>query len=301
MNRTYTVIGPGAVGTFLAASLYRAGFPVTLADYKSERSQRLSQNGIRLIQDSKEFTLSVPVYSGLETSPHSDTCVVCIKSYSNELFLQKNSEYLTRFSNILIVQNGIAWIDLYSDSFDDCILLGGIAYFGVTLLEEGSIRLAGTGPMRIGPVSPGRSTTHQDIAQDLNKAGIQTESADSIQKEAWKKLLVNLGINPLTVLYNCKNGELLDSGEREHTLETVVSEGVETAGACGFVFDEQDTIEAVKETCRLTAANVSSMLQDVRARKSTELEAITGAVLAKAQQHGIDTPKNREVYTALAM
>lgn len=300
MNRTYTVVGPGAVGTFLAASLYKAGFPVTLADYKPDRSKNLSSNGIELIRGSEELNLSVPVCSGLEGSPQSGTCIVCIKSYSNELFLEQNREYLSRFSTVLIVQNGIAWIDLYADAVKDCAVLGGIAYFGVTLLGEGAVRLAGSGPMHIGPVPAGSTETHKDIVRNLNKAGIRAEAADTIQEEAWKKLLVNLGINPLTVLYNCKNGELLDSGEREQTLEAVVSEGVATAAACGFVFDGKDTVETVKETCRLTAENISSMLQDVKARKNTELEAITGAVLAKAEQQGIDTPKNREVYRAIA-
>ena len=296
---TYTIIGPGAVGCFCAARLHCAGFSPVLVDYKNDRSERLSHKGITLIEDSSEQALPIPVYPDLDSPPQNSICFVCIKSYSTESFLKNNNQHLNKFKSVIFIQNGITWIDLCSGPETDYAPGGGIAYFGVTGVSEGRVKLAGNGSLYIGPLSSENTALYNSIAADFTKAGIQTAAGKDVIIQAWEKFLVNLGINPLTVLYSCKNGELLDKGEREEKLEEVVSEGVKTACAQGFDFDEQEIVHKTKETCRTTALNISSMLQDVQAQRDTELEAITGALLKKAGQFSIDTKTNREVYDQL--
>lgn len=296
-QRHYNIIGPGAVGCYMAFSLHRAGFPVTLVDYRADRAQRLSQQGIQLTGEMQEdVCLNIPIFSSLENLKPGSISFVCIKSYSATSFMSENSTQISRLGRMVFVQNGISWID-WCSSMPHVCAGGSVAYFGVSLENEGAVRLAGNGPLYIGPISPDHEELFSNAARDLNAAGINAEAVSDIRERGWEKLLVNLGINPLTVLYSCRNGELLDGSKREQTLEAVVSEGVHIARAAGLDFDIKTIIEKVKDTCRITARNISSMLQDVQSQKQTELESITGSVLNKAEQYGIDIPENRNVYS----
>ena len=135
----------------------------------------------------------------------------------------------------------------------------------------------------------------------LSAAGLATEVVDNIEDRLWQKLLVNIGINGLTVLYDCPNGQLLEIPEARTRLIALVKEGLLVAQRKGIDVGT-DPVKRALDVCRATANNISSMLQDVRNNKSTEIMAINGALLAEAEKLAIRVPENelltRQVLTA---
>ncbi|MBU0908212.1 MAG: 2-dehydropantoate 2-reductase, partial [Proteobacteria bacterium] len=105
---------------------------------------------------------------------------------------------------------------------------------------------------------------------------------------------VNVGINALTVIYDCPNGDLLVNAEAKAKLVAAVLEGHAVARALGIDVPT-DPVSQTLTVCEATAANISSMLQDVRRRRPTEIGAINGALLDKARELGIDVPVNSEL------
>ncbi len=114
-----------------------------------------------------------------------------------------------------------------------------------------------------------------------------------MKKLVWNKLLVNVGINALTAIFNVPNGELVRDSELCLVMHGIVREAVEVAHAVGLDFDPEETIQRVEEVCRNTAGNISSMLQDVRRGSSTEINYINGAIAREGQREGLPTPMNR--------
>jgi 2-dehydropantoate 2-reductase len=114
---------------------------------------------------------------------------------------------------------------------------------------------------------------------------------DDIENRLWQKLLVNAGINGLTVLYDCPNGQLLEIPEASSRLRTLVEEGARIARHKGIDVGP-DPVARTLEVCRDTASNISSMLQDVRLGRPTEIMAINGALLAEAKKWAIPAPEN---------
>ena len=113
----------------------------------------------------------------------------------------------------------------------------------------------------------------------------------------WDKLLVNVGINAITALTGIRNGELLDLDVTRVLCGDAVREAMAVATAQGVTIRE-DAVDHVYEVARATAANRSSMGQDVDHGRPTEIEAINGVIVREAERMGLQAPVNRTL-TAL--
>ena len=114
----------------------------------------------------------------------------------------------------------------------------------------------------------------------------------------WGKLIVNVGINAITALTGIKNGQILDLDVTRDLSREAVEEAIATARAQSIPIRE-DAVSAMSwKSPRATAANRSSMGQDVDKKRATEIEAINGYVVREAERIGVEAPVNKTL-TAL--
>ncbi|WJH33076.1 2-dehydropantoate 2-reductase [Paenibacillus sp. CC-CFT747] len=134
----------------------------------------------------------------------------------------------------------------------------------------------------------------------LRRAGFTPQRSEDIRTAMWDKLLINAVINPLTGLLSVPNGALLENRESEDLMRRLLQEGVEVLTREGYTAD--NTIgDRVRTVCRQTAANSSSMLQDLTKGRKTEIEWINGYLLRLADKHGVDLPVNRTLYSLIKL
>jgi 2-dehydropantoate 2-reductase len=112
----------------------------------------------------------------------------------------------------------------------------------------------------------------------------------------WGKLVINAAINPLTALLRVPNGELLERPAARELLAEAALEATSVALKQGISLPYPDPVLAVQEVARNTAANYSSMLQDVMRGTITEIEAINGAIVKMGEHFGVPTPVNRMLW-----
>ena len=115
---------------------------------------------------------------------------------------------------------------------------------------------------------------------------------EDAQSLIWGKLIINAAINPLTALLRVPNGKLLDLPSAHEMMKALASETARVAEAEKIQLPFSDPVAAAEEVARRTAANHSSMLQDVLRGAPTEIDAICGAVTNIGQGHRIATPAN---------
>lgn len=191
---------------------------------------------------------------------------------------------------VLSLQNGLV------DEILRAALPGLLADQGVTFEAAhrmgSSIRPSGSGETLAPP-------GFEPLVELLQRAGLRARVEPDIRAARLRKLLVNVCINPLTALHRVTNGELETPAHRAQ-LEALVAEAREVLAAEGLGLDLQGARAAVVGVIRATAANRSSMLQDLEARRPTELEYLTGALLRLARRHGIEAAAHRAVYASLA-
>ncbi len=154
------------------------------------------------------------------------------------------------------------------------------------------IKHVAQGITHIGPASR-ESAALSDIADILHQALPDVAWHDNIASASWRKLAVNCVINTLTVEHDCQNGALRAWPEQINRLCEELAWVMEREGQHIALDNLRDIIYDVIDS---TAANVSSMLQDVRAQRQTEIDYITGYLLRRARAQGIALPENTRLY-----
>ena len=287
------IIGPGALGCLLAAKFALAGEEVWLVDHRPERAEFLTRQGL-LLQTPQGSAEKIKVTAGLagEVGP-VDLAILAVKAHQTAAAVQGLPPLIGSGGLALTLQNGLGNLEEMSRVAGPARLLGGASILGATKLREGEVLLAGLGPTFVGP-PPGSRVSPAEVekvADLFRRAGLPCEVRGDIEAVLWEKLLVNVGINPLTALLQVKNGDLLRIPPAWGLAVAAAREALAVARASGIEL-AVDPETRLKEVCTATAANRSSMLQDVLAGRRTEIEALNAQVAARGVSHGIPTPVN---------
>lgn len=290
------IIGPGALGCLFASRLFLAAKQqdrVLLIHHDPAQAASLNVCGIRYENHGKLQTLDIPVLYPPAESDTFDVLFSCVKSYDLQKSIKLITPLLTPQTLLIFLQNGISHLK-YTEHPIPCIPVFGSSTEGATRLGPGHIKHAGKGATFLGFSTAQNSTASsrlENICQLLCQAGIQCCITADIHAKIWAKLFVNVGINGLSAIHNCRNGELLKSVSILKDMKLLILEAIEVARSSGISIDS-DPVAATLSVCNKTADNISSMLQDVRMKRPTEIEAINGAICRIGQQTGVATPRN---------
>jgi 2-dehydropantoate 2-reductase len=287
------IIGPGALGGLLAALLFEAGEDVRLVDYRPERVALLRRQGLRLhTPEDGDRQLAVPIGLPAEVGP-ADLTIVAVKAHQTRAAALDLPRLLSAGGLALTLQNGLGNVKVMAEAVGPQRLLAGVALLGVTRQAEGQVILAGRGPIIIG-VPAGSQVSPAELARVcavFQGAGLDCREAPDLEAVLWEKLLVNVAINPLTALLRVPNGVLPELPEAWDLAVAAAREAQAVARAAGINL-KVDAEARLRQVCAATAANRSSMLQDVLAGRPTEIEALNGQVSARGAALGVPTRVN---------
>ena len=297
------IIGPGALGTLLAASLKTKSNPKTpfdlwLLDYKPERAKLLNEQGLILEKNDQLLNCKINATADPKEIGPTDIIILCVKYPDVAAGLQQAAKLAHSDSLLVTLQNGIGHLELLKTGKGSPAIILGITALGANLVSPGHVRYAGSGLTRIGflkSASFARSLLLAQVCNLLNDSGMETAIVDNILDYVWTKLLINVGINALTAIHRCPNGELLESDDTLNTLAAAVKEGEAVARAMGIQVPD-DPLAMTVDVCRKTARNLSSMLQDINNKKPTEIDSINGEIVAAGRKFGIPVSVNEELF-----
>ncbi len=286
------IVGPGAIGCLFAAALSKTKEEVWLLDKHKERAAKISDQGIRVEGISGNWTAKVRIAANPKDIPVADLLIITVKSYDTKNAIVQAKPIIGSGTKILTLQNGIGNIEIIAEAVGDEAVIGGITSQGATLLGEGNIRHAGKGETIIGRLDGKMPVEMRAIRELFNKAGFDTKVTRDLKSILWSKLIINVGINPLTALTRLPNGQLLNHEGTRNIMRKAVTEAVRVAKRKRIRLIYDDPLAKVEAVCEATAANVSSMLQDILRKKATEIDFINGVIVRLAQELGIDVPVN---------
>ncbi len=282
------VVGPGAIGTFLAGILGtkneidligRSPLDIDSVDIRGKTNLRTKVN----------YSDSVESISG------DELIIICTKSFDTHEAMNSLSGNLSPDSMVLSLQNGLINEEIISEFVGKERTIGGTTSNGVTYLEPGKVKHAGKGETVIGLFPEDRSEEIEKVCKIFNEAGLETKISENILENIWEKVIINSGINPITGILKIKNGVLLEDEYLTELLEDTVMESVEVANNYVEV-DAKKILKKTKKVAEGTSNNLSSMLQDIKNESRTEIEQINGAIIGKAEQVGVSTPINEVLY-----
>ena len=308
------IYGAGAIGSFLGYLLsgspgknraYVAGADNIALLGRAGHMRAIKEAGLRVDLGEREailpFRHCFSCLDDLKASDfYPDLVIVCVKTHSLPALvqeLQQSGLLQERLKECLFIllMNGMGNREVFLHSgLDPARLKEGITSFGVLLAGEGRVELKGRGKTIL---QDGISGAERDfLAECFSEKGFEIEFAPDFQRQQFLKLLVNAAINPITALTRRQNGTVLQPA-LVGTVQAVVAEAVAVAAVEELEIPEEEALDLVFSVAEKTAANTSSMLQDVLHGRSTEIEAINGYIVRQGRKNGIDVPVNEALYS----
>lgn len=309
------IVGAGAIGLLFGGYLADAGAQVTFWTRSKAQAELLLQNGLHLEQEDGSVITPHPESWTARNLSHSERSMILPSDGPDWLLVTTKQNDLNDSliaaiariagpnTNIACLQNGVGHIARMSSLLDGQSVFSIITTEGSTKLSDNTVRRAGIGETKLGismdqlhtNIGPTVAKAAETLLNLLNKAGFPSFLSKDIDKDIYRKLLINSVINPLTALLRIPNGDLLLKEETIQTIRKLCMEAEQVYTACGIPFD-YNTFEVVTGVCRSTSSNTSSMLGDILQGRATEIDAINGHLVSIAQSAGIHAPMHETLW-----
>ena len=291
-----TVIGgTGAMGLIFGARLAQTGNEVTLLDVNEAAITAVNEDGAKITNKdgSTETIRNLRATNDPSSIETTELAIVFTKCYWTEEAVRNAKSIFLPGTMILSLQNGWGNYDVISKMVPPGQVIVGVNYVSGTTLGPGHARQVGNPVAYIGKIGAKRDDTVEKIAKTLNDTGVKTTASDNILKEIFAKLAHNVACLAITALLNLEAHKLVESKEIIDLMDDLLSETIAVANAKGLVIDPVERRAGIHELLRNAVGARSSMLQDVDAKRKTEIDVINGAIVKMGQATGIPTPVNQ--------
>jgi 2-dehydropantoate 2-reductase len=296
MMKQILMVGAGSVGGFFGAQLAQANISVSFL-LRPKTLAAVKQNGLTIRSAQGSFTVHPPAASNPRDLPKPDLVILSVKAYDLDEVLTQIEPVLTDRTVILTLQNGVDTEDRIVGRFHRDCVVGGIAYIYSKIAEPGVIDHYKKGAVAIGEMMGHHSARLLAIADLFKQAKIPCQLVDDIRRSKWEKLCWNCVFNPLTVLIDDKVAKALDHPEMLRVIHQIVGEIVAVAATAKVPLAADMADKVVRWTQEIRDIH-TSMYDDWKAGRPTEIDFLNGYVATLGRQFGIPTPLN-EMLTAV--
>lgn len=285
--QTVHIVGAGAMGRLWASLLTERGYQV---EFIVKHNHPWLESGVNLTRQPDQYTVNATANA---TPTTINNLIIATKAYdaSNAISLLK--PHLSKNSNVLLLQNGMGSQQRIRDQFIDLSIYACSSTDGAYIVDQSNFVYAGKGHRLIGPLT--NKATVESLSQWIPIDLFEWQA--DILPVLWRKLMINAAINPLTVLFNCKNGDLLKLPEAKNTMQLICHELDTATSLQGFQLEK--SFDLAEQVCQGTSENYSSMYQDIASNRQTEIEFITGYVIQICQSLNVNSVENQRVYNAI--
>ena len=309
----FAVVGAGAIGAYIGASLARGGADVVLIA-RGAHLHALQRDGVTVLSERGDFAAHPEATDDLAAVAGADVVILGLKAYSLPEIAPRIAPLLAPGAAVIPAQNGVPW--WFFQSFDGPLagtvieavdprgvitraippesIVGCVPYPATEIASPGVIRhLEGT-RFVIGEPDGTSSERCLRISQAFVAGGLKCPVDEDIRTQVWLKLVGNIAFNPVTALTGATLGDLRLVPEMPAVLRDILEEGAALGEALGIALPV--SIDRRLEAGMGVGPHKTSMLQDLEAGKPLELDCMTGAVIEIAGKLGIPVPHTETVH-----
>jgi 2-dehydropantoate 2-reductase len=292
-NRTYAILGTGALGGFYGAKLQKAGHEVHFllrSDYL-----KVSRHGLIIDSKNGNFTLpQVHAYNDVEKMPRCDVVVVALKTTQNHLLPKLLPPVIKNDGVVLVLQNGLGVEEDITHIAKDVRVVGGLCFLCSNKIGAGHIHHVDYGQITLGEYAPnyhptGTTETIEQIAADFQSAGISIDLTEDLLQGRWQKLVWNIPYNGLSVILNARTDELMANIHTRQLVEQLMYEVAAAAKSTERLISDR-FIQIMLDYTEKMKPYRTSMKIDYDEGRPLEVEVIFGNPLRKAQAAGVNLP-----------
>ena len=290
------MVGAGSVGGFFGARLAKTNPDVSFL-LRPKTLAAVKRNGLTIRSADGTFTVRPQAAADARDLPRPDLIVLAVKAYDLDEVLTQIEPVLTDQTVILTLQNGIDTEDrLLARLQRDCVV-GGVAYIYSKIAEAGVIDHYKKGAVAIGEFMGYESDRLLKIRDVFASANIPCHLSKDIRRSKWEKMCWNCVFNPITVLIDDHVARALDHPEMTGVIRQIVGEVAAISAAMKVPLPLDMPERVVKATQEIRDIH-TSMYDDWKAGRRTEIDYLNGFIVQKGRELGIPTPVN-EALTAM--
>jgi 2-dehydropantoate 2-reductase len=298
----FVMMGSGGVGGYYGARLAQAGNEVVFVA-RGAHAKAMREKGLTIKSDVGNATLKpVTVVEDPKDAGTADLVVVAVKLWDSESAAGAIKPIVGPKTAAISLQNGVDKDDVLAAGIGREHVIGGVTHIGAVIEAPGVI--AHTGKLQrvtIGELDHKRTARVLDIANALHKAGVESVVSDDIAKVTWEKFVFLTSLSGMTALTRKPVGPVREHPVTRKMLHDALAETAAVAKAEGIALDADLPDKQMKMIDALNPAMTSSMAQDLSRGKRLELEWLSGAVVRRAEKHGLQTPVHRAIHAALVL
>lgn len=288
------IVGCGAVGSLFAAHLAKAGEAEIWAyDVWTEHTDAIRKHGLRL-SGAAEFTAKLHATSNPNELPQCDYGIVATKATHTKSAITQTAHAFAGGA-VCSVQNGVGNEEILAEHVK--YVIRGTTFPAGHPIAPGHIGYDIKGETWIGPFEPTKTPMEhvEKLAGLMTRSGMHTIALPDARGAQWTKLIFNASTNPVGALTLLHHGAATRFEPTGRLFEDLIKEGEAVAKALGIEL-HGDPRQMVQKGANAPGKHRASMLQDVLAKRQTEVDFMNGAIVKWGEQAGIPTPLNRALW-----
>ncbi len=297
VNMRIGIAGAGAVGCHYGSLLQQAGNDVVFLA-RGAHLRALRESGLVHVSGGRERVLRVRASDDAAILADRDVVILACKTTGLAAMLTAIAPHVGKEALAVTLQNGVEAPEWVAAALPGRAVAAGTAFIGVRIERPGVVVHSAAGGIRLGlwRSGPGGHLLALLIAA-LDGAGVPVRQESNVPRMLWRKLLWNCGFNAITAITRRYAHEIAAIPETLDIVRAAMEETVAVARAQSVEIGGEDVRKHVEVTLRMGPVK-TSMWQDIERGRRTEVDAINGFVVHRAEELGIKAPVNR-MLTAL--
>jgi 2-dehydropantoate 2-reductase len=286
------VVGCGAVGSLFAANLAQLeDVEVWAFDVSQSHVDAINANGLHLVGAGDVVGRPIAT-SDADAIPPCDFGIVATKAMHTEGAIAATAHAFAEGA-VATVQNGVGNEEVVAAHVGR--VMRGTTFPAGKVLEPGVVQWDVKGDTTLGPFEPqpARSEEIAALADACTRSGMPTAAVPDARPAQWRKVIFNAATNPVGALTGLTHGRVCERPDLRALVSALVDEGKAVASAQGIVLDA-DPEELIDHAAKpeIAYGHKASMLQDVEARRQTEIDFLNGGIARFGRELGVRTPLN---------
>jgi 2-dehydropantoate 2-reductase len=290
------IVGCGAVGSLFAANLASLeDVEVWAYDLAQAHVDAINERGLRLTGAGEVHATGIRATAEAGELPACEFGIVATKAMHTEAAIAATAHAFADGA-VASVQNGVGNEEGIASHV--ARVIRGTTFPAGKILEPGVVQWDVKGDTTFGPFEPSPATREQieRLADACTRGGMPTSAVEDARGAQWRKVIFNASTNPIGALTGLTHGRVCERPDLRRLVSGLVDEGKAVAAAQGITLDA-DPEALIDHAARPEVAygHKASMLQDVEARRATEVDWLNGGIVRFGREHGVATPLNEAV------
>jgi len=296
-----SILGAGAMGSLFGGLMAEAGHAVELIDVNPAQIAAVREHGLLIRNDAGKRRVAIPIKRPEEATRQPDWLIVFTKAMHTQGALAAARHLIGPQTRLLSLQNGLGNAEKLMAFADASRIAIGMTTVPADLVAPGEVHSHGESKTRVVMADGSENAALAALAAALDAAGLPCTVDPDAVVAIWEKVAFNVALNSLCAVTQRTVGGLGAAAEGRRLAHAVASETLAVAQAEGLAVLAERTHATIDHALDHHGGHKPSMLQDLLAKRPTEIETLNGAIVRAAERHGIAVPRTETLYALVKL